>query len=402
MINIKPILITLGIIISFGLSAQKRSDQLKLQEKKLINKIANTKLLIKETKNSEKLTLTDISIINHQIYYREKLISNYNFQLRKLDENIHEINRQIISLENTIGVLKEEYQKMLMYAFKNRNPNYKYLYIISSSSFSEAFHRMKYIQHYADYRKKQIERILKNQIDLAIEKELLSAEIEKKSLLVETKKSEKENYLNDKKTQEVSLKKLKENEDILVKQLNEQSKKRKKISSAIRKAIEKEVRSTIKESKTASFSLTPEGMELSKSFNSNKGRLCWPVERGEISSKYGKHRHHLVSTATVENNGIDIVTTKNANVRAIFGGKVTSVLIIPGAGKVIMVSHGEYRTVYANLQEVFVKKGELLSAKQNIGKLLINEEGVSESHLEIWKIASTGMSTVNPSLWLSK
>ena len=132
MINIKTILITIGLIISFGLSAQKRSDQLKLQEKKLITKIANTKLLIKQTKNSEKLTLTDIGIINNQIHYREKLISNYNFQLRKLDENIHEINRQIISLENTIGVLKEEYQKMLMYAFKNRNPNYKYLYIISS------------------------------------------------------------------------------------------------------------------------------------------------------------------------------------------------------------------------------------------------------------------------------
>jgi murein hydrolase activator len=402
MIKIKHILLFLAFIVSFGVSGQKKSDQLKLQEKKLISKIANTKLLIKETKNSERLTLTDIGIINTQINYREKLISNYNFQLRKLDENIHEINRQVISLENTIGVLKEEYQKMLMYAFKNRNPNYKYLYIISSSSFSEAFHRMKYIQHYADYRKKQIERIIKNQTDLAIEKELLSSEIEKKSLLIETKKSEKENYLNDKKTQELSLKGLKLNENILVKQLNEQSKKRKIISNAIRKAIEKEVRSTIKESKTAEFSLTPEGMALSKSFISNKGQLCWPVERGEISSKYGKHRHHLVNTATVENNGVDILTTKNANVRAIFGGKVTSVLIIPGAGKVIMVSHGEYRTVYANLQEVFVKKGDLLSAKQNIGKLLINDDGVSQSHLEIWKIASTGMNTVNPSLWLSK
>ena len=159
MIKIKYILIFISFIISFVVVCQKKSDQLKLQEKKLISKIANTKLLIKETKNSERLTLTDIGIINTQINYREKLISNYNFQLRKLDENIHEINRQVISLENTIGVLKEEYQKMLMYAFKNRNPNYKYLYIISSSSFSEAFHRMKYIQHYVDYRKKQIELI---------------------------------------------------------------------------------------------------------------------------------------------------------------------------------------------------------------------------------------------------
>ena len=143
MIKIKYILIFISFIISFVVVGQKKSDQLKLQEKKLISKIANTKLLIKETKNSERLTLTDIGIINTQINYREKLISNYNFQLRKLDENIHEINRQVISLENTIGVLKEEYQKMLMYAFKNRNPNYKYLYIFSSSSFSEAFHRMK-------------------------------------------------------------------------------------------------------------------------------------------------------------------------------------------------------------------------------------------------------------------
>ena len=143
-------------------------------------------------------------------------------------------------------------------------------------------------------------------------------------------------------------------------------------------------------------------MELSKSFKNNKGRLCWPVERGEISSRYGKHQHHLVNTATVENNGIDIITTKNANVRAIFGGKVTSVLIIPGAGKVVMISHGEYRTVYANLQEVFINKGDVITAKQNIGKLLINEDSASESHLEIWKIASSGMNTVNPSLWLSK
>ena len=36
---------------------------------------------------------------------------------------------------------------------------------------------------------------------------------------------------------------------------------------------------------------------MSKSFNKNKGRLIWPVERGEITSKYGRHQHHLVSTA---------------------------------------------------------------------------------------------------------
>ena len=402
MIKTEYILLFFIILISTNFWSQKKSDELKLQEKKLIKKIENTKLLIKQTKNSEKITLSDIGIINHQINYREKLIANYNFQIQKLDKNIHEINRQIISLENTIGVLKEEYKKMLLNAYKNRNANYKYLYIISSTNFSEAFHRMKYIEHYSDYRQRQIDRIVKGQNDLDLEKQLLSNEIEKKSSLIEVKKSENESYQNDKKSQENSLIKLKENQGLLLKQLNEQSKKRKTISIAVRKAIEDEVRSKIKKNKNSSFSLTPEGMELSKSFNSNKGRLCWPVERGEICSKYGKHQHHLVNTATIENNGIDIITTKNAKVRAIFGGKVTSVLIIPGAGKVVMISHGEYRTVYANLQEVFIKKGDLINAKQNIGKLLINDNGVSESHLEIWKISSNGMNTVNPSLWLSR
>ena len=152
----------------------------------------------------------------------------------------------------------------------------------------------------------------------------------------------------------------------------------------------------------AKFKLTPEGLALSANFRNNKGKLSWPVERGEITGKYGKHRHHVVSTATIDNNGIDISTTKQALVRAVFGGKVTSVMVIPGAGKVVMVSHGEYRTVYANLQEVFVRKGDQLEIKESIGKLLPNENGISEAHFEIWKISSDGMNTENPSYWLSR
>ena len=139
-----------------------------------------------------------------------------------------------------------------------------------------------------------------------------------------------------------------------------------------------------------------------KNFVNNKGRLYWPVERGEITSTYGKHQHHLVNTAIIDNNGVDITTSKNSSVRSVFSGKVTSVLIIPGAGKVVMISHGDYRTVYANLQEVFVKKGQNLKAKEDIGKLLAKSNGISEAHFEIWKISSSGMNTVNPSLWLSK
>ena len=398
--NIYILVLFIFIIPAIGLS-QKKSTQLKKQEKALIKKIENTKLLIKQTRATEQLTLSELNIINKQINYREKLIRNYTFQLKKMDENISEINRMINSLSNTDKILKEEYRNMLIYAFKNRDPNYKFLYIISAPTFTEAFHRTKYIQHYADYRIKQVERIKNTQKELIIKKQLLKKEIDKKKKVVDFKKQEKNNYLDDKNSQLISLNTLKKNESVLAEKLKKSNQKRKNIAKAVKKAIMDEIKAT-KSTKKSEFSLTPEGIAMSKNFINNKGRLHWPVERGEITSSYGKHKHHLVSTATIDNNGVDITTSKNAVVRAVFKGKVTSVLIIPGAGKVVMISHGEYRTVYANLQEVFVKKGEIVSSKDYIGKLLAKEAGISESHFEIWKISSSGMNTVNPAIWLSK
>ena len=399
-ISISISILLFGILNSNTLIGQKKSELLKRQEKILLEKIEHTKVLIDQTRATKKLTLSEINIVNKQIKYRQKLIDNYNIQLRRMDEKIQEINRQVNSLINTNKILREEYKKMLLYAFKNRDPNYKFLYIVSASTFSEAFHRMKYIQHYKDYRLKQIDRVKKTQDNLTIKKEELNEEIKKKKDLLEIKKNEKTNYQSDKNSQLISLNKIRNNEETLAADLEKNNVKRNEIAKAVKKAIEDEIKA-LEKLKKAKFSLTPEGIAMSKSFNKNKGRLIWPVERGEITSKYGKHQHHLVTTAFVDNNGIDITTSKNANVRAVFEGKVTSVLIIPGAGRVVMVSHGEYRTVYANLQEVYVKKGDQVKSKDKLGKLLAKESGISESHCEIWRILSSGMNTVNPSLWLS-
>ena len=394
-------IVLLSFINSPSFLCQKKSVLLKRQEKILLEKIEHTKILINQTRATKRLTLSEINIVNRQIRYRQKLIDNYNFQLRKLDEKIQEINRQVNSLVNTNKILKEEYKKMLLYAFKNRDPNNKFLYIVSASTFSEAFHRMKYIQHYKDYRLKQIDRIRTTQDNLVIKKEELNIEIENKKELLAVKEEEKLNYLNDKNSQIISLNKIKTNEDKLAAELQRNNNKRKEIAAAVKKAIKDEIRA-LEKLKKSKFALTPEGLAMSKSFNKNKGKLIWPVERGEITSKYGRHQHHIVSTAFVDNNGIDITTTKNAEVRSVFEGKVTSVLIIPGAGRVVMVSHGEYRTVYANLQEVYVKKGDFVKPKEKIGKLLAKSSGISESHFEIGRILSSGMNTVNPSFWLSK
>ena len=177
------LIILIIILIPFDFISQKKSEQLKRQERALIKKIENTKSLLNETKKNEALTIGQLNIIRNQISYRDRLIRNYNAQIRKIDQNINDINRQINTFLNTNNVLIQEYKNMLLYAFKNRDPNYKFLYIISASTFSEAFHRMKYIQHYASYRNKQVERIKKTQLILIEKKQALREELNHKKKL---------------------------------------------------------------------------------------------------------------------------------------------------------------------------------------------------------------------------
>jgi septal ring factor EnvC (AmiA/AmiB activator) len=396
------LILLLLFTLVFPAFGQKKSEQLKKKERELQQKILTTKNLIKLTRNSEQLSLTELGIIQHQIAYREELVSHYNYQIRKLDFEVSDTKKQILSIENSIENLRTEYEKMILHAFKNRNTDFRYLYIISAKTFTEAFHRMKYIQHYKDYRQEQINQIEKNQASLENKILYLEEKINEKKEISTIQKSEKEAYLKDKIKQQETYSKLKSDENKYKYLLNAQKKKKKKIALAIRKAIEVEIAATIKKSNNK-FTLTPEGNALSKTFTANKGKLPWPVAKGEITGKYGKHRHDIVSTATVDNNGIDITTEKQAKIRAVFQGKVTSVLIIPGAGKVVMISHGDYRTVYSNLKEVYVKKGDVVKTKQLLGKLLNNEgSNVSEAHLEIWKITANGLITENPSYWIYK
>ena len=166
----------------------------------------------------------------------------------------------------------------------------------------------------------------------------------------------------------------------------------------MRRIIEEEVKRNRGANK-GTFTLTPEARELSADFEKNKGKLPWPVERGVITSGFGKQPHPVLPGIIIENNGIDITTEKGASVRALFRGEVSSVIVIPGAGKAVVVSHGAYRTVYSNLREASVAKGDKVETKQPIGTVM-TEDNSSTAHIELWKITSDGVIKVDPAVWL--
>lgn len=391
------------LIFSPTFGQKKSSKTLKKEQQKLEKKINFTKKLLGDAKNVASATIKELGIIDRQIDYRQELINNVNEQITDLNKLIMEYHSVIQSMQNDIARLKDQYREMIRFAYKKRNEYNNLMFIFSAENFNEAFKRIKYLRKIEEFRKNQIELIVKAEEKLKEKIAKLEAKKQEKEQLISLQDQEKLNFEKDKKLRNQTLQKLKSEESRLLAQLKAQNKRKRELSAAIKKAIEMELAKSVKNKTKTGFKPTKEMILTGKSFYGNKGKLPWPVEKGEITEKFGKNPHPVHANVFTYNNGVDISTVKGANVRAIYQGEVSSVLVIPGAGKVIIIAHGSYRTVYTNLKESYVKKGDKVKTKQLIGSLLPESNGkTSEAHFEIRQITADGIKNLNPAYWLGK
>jgi septal ring factor EnvC (AmiA/AmiB activator) len=417
-----------------NLHAQKNSDKLRKEQERLEKSIANTKNLLDKTKTSTQATLNELKVIENQVKTREELIQNFDNQIRGAELKIEQKDKQIVELAATLVRLKNQYRKLLIYAYKHRSKQGKMMFIFSASSYFEAIKRNKYLEKIAEIQRKQRLIIRQHQGLITYEKKSLETEKERKLRVAEEKRKEKEDILKDKDKQQKAFNKLKNEESKLMADLKEEERKKSILKQKIKEAIDNEIAAAEKarkekerkerkaeEAKAAkkgnnsSTTNSPKEVEkvavsitetkevaLNRGFESNKGRLPWPVTSGSITEGYGKHAHPTLPNVITNNNGIDISAPKSAQVRAVYEGEVTSVLSIPGAGKVVIIKHGNYRTVYSNLQESYVSVGNKVSTKQAIGSLLpIDGESLSVAHFEIHVVQDGQVVRINPSLWIT-
>jgi septal ring factor EnvC (AmiA/AmiB activator) len=424
-------------VFSVGFSnAQKNSDKLRKEQERLEKNINNTKSLLNKAKSSTQASLNELKLIDNQVKSREELLLNFDNQIRGAELKIEQKDQQIIDLEKKLKKLKEQYKKLIIYAYKHRSREGKMMYIFSASTYFEALKRNKYLEKIAEIQKKQKLIILQHQGLITNEKKSLETEKERKIRVAEEKRKEKEAMLKDKVIQLKTLNKLKGEESVLMANLKKEENKKAILKQKIKEAIDAEIAAAEKarkekerkekkaeeaknakktsssgssttttpkevEKKTVTISETKE-LALNKGFENNKGRLLWPVASGSITEGYGKHAHPTLPNVTTNNNGIDISAPKSAQVRAVYEGEVTSVLSIPGAGKVVIIKHGNYRTVYSNLQESYVSVGSKVNTKQSIGSLLaIEGESLSVAHFEIHLVEEGQVIRINPSLWIA-
>ena len=382
-------------------TAQSKKD-LEHKKKKLQKEIQLTNKLLKETRKDKNLSVDELLKLKSKINSRSNLIAAMNSEIRLINTEIKDSKQDISDLENDLAHLKSEYSKIIYYAFKHRSSFDKMMFVFASANINQAYKRLKYIQQYAEYRKGQAKDIVTTQANLKEKIEALNETNAEKTVLISMEVQEKQNLAVEKAEQENIVQQLQGKEQELKDKLKKKEAAKRKMQKAIQRIIEAEIRKAREAAKKAGntskgFPMTPEALKLSNSFAANKGKLPWPVAQGVITAQFGKHPHPVLAGIVINNNGIDISTIKGANSRAIFAGEVSSVAIIPGEGKVVMVRHGEYLTVYSYMSEVFVSKGDKISLKQDLG-VLINETGKSKTqvHLEIWK----GMTKLNPKYWI--
>lgn len=376
--------------------------------------------MLLETKKKEKATLNQLEILNTQIKTRSQLIQTINQEIDVVDTRITELNSTINTLQSEIEQMRIQYAQLVVASYKNRNTLDKLMYILASDGFEQAYKRMKYVQQFSVFRQKQVSLILKTQtILLGSLNELRNVKDEKEVLLGD-KETEKKELEQDKQEEARVLLALKQKEKELVAQLRKKEEAARKLKKAIEDLIAKEIEAARKreelerkkreaatgkkEEKTSTakateLALTPEAANLANEFSRNKGTLPWPVEQGFISKAFGTHPHPTLKNITVNNTGIDITTQKNAKARAVFRGEVKMKFSVPGMGNAVIVSHGDYYTVYTNLEDVFVRVGDKISTKQEIGTVMSNEvEEKTELHIEIYK----GKMRLDPQEWLFK
>ena len=399
----------------------KSKKQLQSEITSLQKEISTANQLLKKTTKDKEMTLNEVNILDKKIKQRENLITAYNNQIAVLDEEINAGQSNIKALNSDLSKLQKEYAKMIVFANKNRNHYNRLGFIFASKDFNQAFSRLRYIREFTDARKKKMEQIATTERQISDAVEACQQAREEQTALLKDEKAQQDALKKEKEQLNGEVAKLKKKEGSIQQDIKNKQQQAQKLQKAIDDIIADEIRKANEEAerkrreeaaknknqgkttaptpKEKGMALTPAEQTLSANFVNNKGRLPWPVERGVISSSYGKHTSVVSDKVTVTNNGIDIATTENAQARAVFDGEVSSVTKLTGANTVVILRHGEYFTVYSNLENVTVKRGDKVKTKQNLGTVHTNKtEGKTELHFELLK----EQNRQNPANWLSK
>jgi len=392
------ILFSFAISFSSGAQTKKQLQKKRVQLQKEMKQI-NT--LLFKSKQQEEALLSELSDLNKRIAVRSRLIRTIDQEEIKLSEEIDHNQIEIASLEASLTKLRKEYADMIVQSYKNKTKQSTILFLLSSKNFSQAYKRMQYMKQYNSYRKSQGEKIKGEYDQLATLNDSLIVKKEEKVLLRALYTKERDSVNSEKTSQVILVNKVKKEESKYISEFKRIQNEDNKLNKQIERLIAEEIARSNKKAKSNSsgIAMTPEEKLVASTFVANKGRLPWPTEKGIVVRKYGKQKHPTLAGITIQSNGIQLATEKNAEARSIFKGKVLSIQLQPGRKKMVLIQHGNYISAYKNLDNVSVKRGQSVDTKQAIGTIH-TDATTGKTILAFSLFKNTTLQ--NPESWISK
>ena len=381
----------------------QRQQELEEKRRELQQEIREITKLLFAGKKEKKSVVSAVEDINYKISVRKNLIRITNQQANLLTREINANQDEISTRRVKLKALKEAYADMIVKSYKNRARDNKLMFLLSSSSFQQAYRRLQYIKQYADYQRQQAEiiKVETKQLQL-LNQDLLVQKKDKQKLVGENKAAK---LILDKelKDQQAFIESIQKNLEKFSAQIKDKQKASEKLDKEIRKLIREAIAASNKKAgksvKSRTFSMTPEQKVLAANFTANKGKLPWPVASGVVKMRFGTNPSPIDPSIKIKSNGVRIATNKGEPVRAVFDGVVQGVMTPKNGNNTIMIRHGNYITVYKNLSKFYVSKGDKVTTKQVLGEVITNKaSGESILSFGIYKDSAIQ----NPSIWVYK
>ena len=399
---LNKIYLLLFISLSLGLKAQnyqERQKQLEAQKISIKKEIQQINNLINDSRKKSRGLADELEDIQLKISVRDRLIRINNSQVNNLNNIISNQNERIADLEVDLKKLKDEYSKIVYSSYKKRSSEMKLMFLFASDNINQAFRRFQYFKQYSKYRKEQANKIVSLQEEISNNIDSLDKRKIEKQKVVKENQSVRQTLNQDRIRQNNLYNNLLKDQKNYAVEIQEKEKQARLIDNEIQKLIRLAIAESNNNNNSSNFALTPEGRLISSNFQSNKGRLPWPVREGIITRRFGTQLHPVVRTTTINSNGISIATSANSIAYSVFEGEVLSVYGFSGGNPGVLIRHGKYISNYQNLSSIFVKKGDKVMANDEIGIVFTNEStGKTVLKFNIFN----ELKPENPTIWLAR
>tara|TARA_B100001063_G_C16723800_1_gene535114 strand:- start:164 stop:1381 length:1218 start_codon:yes stop_codon:yes gene_type:complete len=394
------IFFVLGFVIIQAQQTSKKQKELEAQRLRLKKEIKQINGILFNNIKTRKSALTQVEDLQVKLNVRLELIKVTNEQANLLTTRISINERNISTNRLELRNLKDEYANLIQKSYESKSLQNRLMFLFSSESFLQAYKRVQYLKQYASYRRKQGKAIANKTKLLQELNQTLNNEKAEKILLIEENRLVQQQIEKDAQDQKSLIKTLERKQTSLASQISKKEKQQKAIDREINRLIREAIAASNKalgKKRKKTFQLTPEAKLIADNFKANKGRLPWPLEKGVVVQGFGRQRHPVVKTTTIQSNGVILATEPLAQVRAVFEGEVMSVIVIKGSNPSVLIRHGNFITLYTNLAKLYVTKGEKVNAKQAIGEVFTNQQtGKTQFQFGIFN----NVNALNPKEWV--